>query len=76
MESKDCVRIAVFNEKTGKEVKGYAVKDSNGKDISKYIWNKCEDDGYFNANMTISYFDGKLGNGLFFQIVECNEKGE
>lgn len=70
------VRIAVINERTKKEVKGYAVKGSNGKDITKFRWGIWDDDGYFQADQTICYFDGKLGNGLYLTVVDCTEGDE
>jgi hypothetical protein len=75
MEEKNFVRIAVKNIKTEKEVKGYPVNNSEGEDITKFIWDKYNEDGYFNASMCISYFDGKIGNGLYFEVVECDENG-
>ena len=47
----------------------------SNKDITKYRWHKWEEDGEFNANMTIIYSELRLGRGLRLKIVDCDEKG-
>lgn len=64
------LRIAVFNKKTNKEVVDFPIRESDGKDITKFRWDTEEDfDAEFQADMNLIYTSAKVHEGLYLSIV-------